>query len=114
MKSYPTGAAARLRFHTAWTEQTVRGCNQLLASRKSSSNRIVCLVAAVANLCVETHCSEDFKVVTGHHVTLVKSTDLIQEHVFLVRNLGSTAGVCPVIQHQQSRPHLVCQLCQLS
>jgi hypothetical protein len=39
-----------------------------------------------------THRSEDIKVVAGHHVTLVKPSDLIQEDVFQVRNFGSTPG----------------------
>ncbi len=44
----------------------------------------------VAKLCMETFHSEGIKVVTSYHITLAKFTDLIQEHVFQVCNLGAT------------------------
>jgi hypothetical protein len=58
-------------------------------------------------------CSENIQVVASHHRAFIQLPDFIQQHVFRVWNCDATAGVGPVIEHQQSGVHSVRKLRQL-
>src|SRR5262245_16196065 len=122
-RTYRSRAAAVLATNGGTPDTLVRRPDRLVLTRNRRiegpasllhrHNLIVDPLADMAKL-GSGNSSEYIKVVTGNHITPVEFTHLIQERVFRVRNRSSTAGVCPVMQHHQSRPDLVCQFCQLS